>query len=212
MVKLRRKISNINENVEHLENRINVNDIITELKSLYAEEILAWYQYFIPVNFLKGAQRKNVEDTFKELGNDELHDHAEKLLRRIAELEGDIEGIDEFDKITSIATTEYIKPWKGCDAFDLIRSNIDSEKEAIEHYQRVADMTRDRDYTTHSLILEILADEEEHLRELKDFYQDISGLEFDMNTDEYKYDPNVVEYDMSTYDIPSSNYVSNSYF
>lgn len=212
MVKLRIKTSKINENVEHLENRIDVNKIISELKALYAEEILAWYQYYIPLHFLCGPSRKSIEDMFSSHANDELDDHSDRLLKRIAELDGDIEDIKDFNKLTSIATTTYIAPWKGCNVFDLIRSNIDSEKEAIAHYQEVADMTKDRDYTTHNLMLEILADEEEHLRELKDFYKDISGLEFDMNTEYDKYDPNVVNYDMSSYDMPSAGYVSNSYF
>ena len=211
MVKIRRKV--LNENVKHLENRIDVKEIINDLKSLYAEEIFAFYQYFVPTDFLQGHERPSVQNTFKEFAMDELTDHGTKLLKRISELGGDITGISHPNGLCNIAKVPFIDPAFPYTTLNLIENNIKSEMDAIRHYQEIADKTRDRDYTTHTMILEILADEEEHLRELKDFYADITGHEYDFDNNE-KIDPNVVSvilpYD--EYDEYDDNYVTNSYF
>ena len=49
------------------------------------------------------------------------------------------------------------------------------ESEAIETYTAFELYTRDKDVVTNEKIKEILADEQEHLTELKNFFQDLES-------------------------------------
>ena len=167
--------------------RIEVNEIVEMLKILYAEEIMAWYQYYIVSKFMQGQERSNIEKVFEETAKDELDDHANKILKRIAELGGDIITICDINNLKTISNCEYKMPIQPYNTIKLLQDNIESEICAIQHYMTLADMTKDRDYTTYCMALDILADEEEHLRELQDFYIDITGKEYQI-VDNLEYD------------------------
>lgn len=167
-----------------INNRIDSDSIINLLKILYAEEILAWYQYFIVSKFMQGQERPSIEKFFDETANDELNDHANKLLKRISELGGDISVISDISNIKTLSTCKYNIPVQPYNTIKLLEDNIKSEICAIEHYLNLADITKDKDYTTYYMALDILADEEEHLRSLQDFYTDITGHEYEIYNEE----------------------------
>ena len=54
-----------------------------------------------------------------------------------------------------------------------LEDNIKNEEGAIETYEELVKMTEDVDPTSNSKLKEILADEQEHLQELKDFLNDL---------------------------------------
>lgn len=175
-VKLRKKI---NESyITPVAERTDVENIIEKLKILYAEEILAWYQYYIVTKFLTGQERPSVAKEFETIAKDELEDHADKLLKRISELGGDITTINDIDNLKVLSKCQYFPPMKTYHTITQLEENIQSELCAIKHYIELADMTKDKDYTTYCMAVEILADEEEHLRELQDLHCDITGEEF----------------------------------
>lgn len=174
-VMLRRKLNESNP----VSSRIETENVIEMLKTLYAEEIQAWYQYYIVSNFMQGQERKSIEQLFIDTAKDELDDHANKLLKRISELGGDISSISDISTLTTIASCEYKTPSAPYNTVKLLEDNIEAEICAIEHYIKLADVTRDKDYTTYCMAIEILADEEEHLRSLQDFYVDITGKEYE---------------------------------
>lgn len=174
-IKIRKK--KLNESNTPIDKRINTNEVLTMLETLVAEEILAWYQYWIPLNFLNGQERKSIEEEFKKHADEELNDHATKLLKRISELGGDAEKLMNFE-IKSLSNCDYIPPQKPYSTLQLVCDNIKAEKCAIEHYLTLCDYTREKDPTTYELAVDILSDEEEHLRDLQDFYQDITGEEY----------------------------------
>ena len=162
-----------------LRQRTDVDSIIEKLKILFAEEFLAWYQYYIVSKFMSGHERPSIEKTFEEFADDELNDHGNKLLKRISELGGDISNISNPNNLMNIAKCEYIAPCKPYNTLNLLEDNIKAEECAIKHYMELADLTKDCDYTTYNMAMEILADEEDHYRELQDYYVDITGHEFD---------------------------------
>ena len=168
-----------------INSRLEVNSIIDMLKTLYAEEILAWYQYYIVSKFMQGHERPSIAKFFDDTAKDELDDHANKLLKRISELGGDIVTICDINNLKTISKAEYKMPVQPYTTIKLLEDNIESEITAIQHYMVLADLTRDRDYTTYCLALDILADEEEHLRELQDFYVDITGHEYEIIDDNF---------------------------
>ena len=164
-----------------ISSRIETENIIEMLKVLYAEEIQAWYQYYIVSNFMQGQQRKSIEQLFVDTAKDELDDHANKLLKRISELGGNISSISDINLLSNIANCEYKIPQEPYNTIKLLEDNIEGEICAIKHYIELADITKDKDYTTYCMAIEILGDEEEHLRSLQDFYVDITGHEYEIN-------------------------------
>jgi bacterioferritin len=150
--------------------------ILEILYKAIAEELLAWYQYFIVTNFMKGRQRKSLENTFIEQAADELNDHTVKLLQRVSELGGDIEKVDSPEKWIALADSKFYPPKADYDVPTLIDENIKSEEAAIKRYKELCDISKEKDPTTYLMSMEILKDEEEHLRALKDFKEDLEQI------------------------------------
>ena len=147
--------------------------IILDLKSLYAEEIFAFYQYFVVYEFLVGRERPSISNKFKEFAMDELDDHASKLLKRLNELGADITGITTLYGLNEIAKNSFIVPDASCTTEVALQQNIEAETGAIDHYKSAIALAEGVDPTTAEMLKDILADEEEHLSELRDFTNDI---------------------------------------
>lgn len=160
---------------EGVEERINTDSVLKMLYSRYAEEVLQWYHYYVVSKFMMGRERPSVEKSFAAMAEDELGDHAEKLLKRIAELGGDIETVKDINSLTALSECRYAIPTKPYDTRQLVTMNIEHERCAIKGYEDLCDLTRGKDTTTYEMAAAILADEEEHLQELKDYLADIEA-------------------------------------
>lgn len=147
--------------------------IINELVSLYAEEINAFYQYWIVSDFLVGPERHNIEKKYKEYAMDELTDHAAKLLKRMNELYMTPDALLRLEDINKHAKAKYIVPSTSYKTTDSLSQNITAEINAIEHYKTVIKLTEGVDPVTNELLKDILADEYEHRTELEEFRADI---------------------------------------
>jgi len=150
--------------------------IIDAMKNALKEELNAWYGYVIVKEWLTGTDRKDIEKFYEDTAKDELEDHAYWLMKRINQLGGAIEDITMSPNSWETATHKYIAPTWSKDNIDIKKSledNIKNEEGAIETYEELVKMTEDVDPTSNSKLKEILADEQEHLQELKDFLQDI---------------------------------------
>lgn len=145
-----------------------------ELNSLLAEEYQAWYQYWSVFMFLKGEERPSIQSAFDEYGNDELNDHAKKLMNRLSELSmpcylSTPESWKEYAQ-SSFVADQLSMSIEGC-----LTANLNSEQDAIDHYSRVIALAESQgDYTTAELLKGILADEEEHKAGLQDFINDLN--------------------------------------
>ena len=151
-------------------------EIINKMKNALKEELNAWYGYIIVKEWLTGTNRKDVEKFYEDTAKDELEDHGYWLMKRINQLGGTIEDISLSPNSLDSAIHKYIAPkWnKGnIDIKKSIEDNIKNEEGAIETYEELVKMTEDVDPTSNSKLKDILADEQEHLQELKDFLQDI---------------------------------------
>jgi len=154
--------------------------IIDKLKNALKEEFNAWYGYIITREFLVGQLRPDIVETYDELAEDELKDHAYWLMKRINELGGTIQDLTISPNSWDEAKHQYRSPlWieiKGNSLIPVIESlktNIENEKDAIKTYNELINLTQGVDWTTNSKCKEILADEEEHLQILKDLLDDI---------------------------------------
>lgn len=146
--------------------------ILQMLYKRYAEEILQWYHYWTVTPFLVGEKRPNLEKTFKDFADDELNDHAARLLKRISELDGNIEMLKNIDTLKSLSDCQYALPLQPYNTQQLVIMNIEHEQCAIKGYKDLCNLSRVSDPVTYDLAVSILADEEEHLNELKNFLDD----------------------------------------
>lgn len=150
--------------------------IIDAMKNALKEEFNAWYTYIIVKEWLAGKERPSIMKFFKEAAKDELEDHAYWLMERINQLGGNIDDIAKSPNSWSSSKHKYIIPKfenDGYDTIEMLKLNIKNEEGAIETYEELVKMTEDVDPSSNSKLKEILADEQEHLQELKDFLQDI---------------------------------------
>ena len=152
------------------------NDIIDLMKNALKEELNAWYGYIIVKEWLTGINRKDIEEFYENTAKDELEDHGYWLMKRINQLGGTIEDISVSPDSWNTANHKYIAPsWsKGnIDIKKSLEDNIQNEMGAIETYEELVKLTEGVDPTSNSKLKEILADEQEHLQELKDFLNDL---------------------------------------
>ena len=148
--------------------------ILDMLYKRYAEEILQWYHYWTVAQFLCGEERPSIENKFNEFADDELNDHASKLLKRIDELGGDIEMLKNLDTLKVLSECKYTSPEKPYDTIQLLQINIEHEKCAIDGYKQLCELAKNTDPVTYDISVEILKDEEEHLNELENFLADVN--------------------------------------
>jgi len=151
-------------------------DIVGLMKNALKEEFNAWYGYVIVKEWLKGTDRKDIEKFYEETAKDELEDHGFWLMKRINQLGGTIEDISASPASWNEALHKYKAPeWVNgnIDIKKSLEDNIKNEEGAIETYEYLIKLTENFDPTSNSKLKEILADEQEHLQELKDFLNDI---------------------------------------
>jgi len=154
----------------------NSNPVVIELKNALMEELNAWYGYIIIRDWLVGPQRHDICEFYEETAKDELEDHAYWLMERISQMGGTIEDISLSPSTWENAKHKFRMPiWKsgGIPIKESLEINIKNEEDAIQTYMKIINMTEDIDPSTNAKAKEILADEEEHLQELKDFLNDI---------------------------------------
>ena len=148
---------------------INLDELITLLKKAYADEWLAYYQYWLGAKVAKGVPKDAVVAELIEHANEEL-DHADKLADRIIQLGGT--PILEPSQWYDMANCKYARS-DNPDIRVLLDQNIRGEQCAIEVYTKLIEFTKDRDQTTYHIVLKILQDEIEHEEDLETLKEDI---------------------------------------
>jgi len=110
---------------------MNVNDLIGLLNKAYADEWLAYYQYWIGAKVIKGPMKEAVIAELTQHAGDELR-HADMLARRIIQLGGT--PVTEPEEWYSHSNCGYDAP---ADPFvkAILEQNIKGEQCAILTYQ-----------------------------------------------------------------------------
>lgn len=148
---------------------IDVDELIGELNKALADEWLAYYQYWIGAKVAKGPMRNAVVAELEEHANEEL-EHAGMLVERILQLGGTpvLSPEQWYDKTNcgyAIPDDPHVKK--------LLEQNIKGEQCAIDVYQKLAIMLKDKDPITYNMVIEILEDEVEHEEDLEALSEDI---------------------------------------
>ena len=149
---------------------VDINDIITGLNRAYADEWLAYYQYFIEAKVIKGIMKDAVIAELEQHAADELR-HANLVADRILQLGGTpLLNPQEWFTHTNCG---YEEP-KNFDVVSILEDSIKGEQCAISVYSNLAELTKDKDIVTYDIVSQILADEVEHEEDLQALFDDIT--------------------------------------
>lgn len=92
--------------------------------------------------------------------------HADKIAQRIVQLGGE----PDFSP-SSLQERSHADYDESSDLKAMVRANLVAERIAVEAYRQMITLIGDKDPTTRRMLEGILADEEEHADELKDWLQ-----------------------------------------
>jgi bacterioferritin len=148
---------------------IEISELITMLNRAYADEWLAYYQYFIEAKVVKGIMKDAAIVELTQHAADELR-HATMVADRIIQLGGiPLTNPQEWFKLTNCG---YDEP-KDFDVVSILNDAIKGEQCAISTYSKIVEMTKDKDIVTYDIVSSILADEVEHEEDLQALHDDI---------------------------------------
>ncbi|ABB45034.1 Ferritin and Dps [Sulfurimonas denitrificans DSM 1251] len=155
---------------------LEISEIITILNRAYADEWLAYYQYFIEAKVVKGIMKDAAIAELTQHAADELR-HANMVADRILQL-GGTPLLNPKDWFTH-TNCGYEEPTH-FDVVNILQDSIKGEQCAISIYSTLVDMTRDKDIVTYDIVSQILADEVEHEEDLQALHDDITEFITDL--------------------------------
>ena len=148
---------------------VDVNELLVLLNKAYADEWLAYYQYWVGAKVAKGRMRGIIAKELEEHAQEELL-HAEMLVARMIQLGGTpLLSPEALLRETNCGYDEPTDP----NTKTLLIQNIKGEQCAIETYVKILDFVKGKDPITEKTILEILEDEVEHEEDLQAMLEDM---------------------------------------
>ncbi|MDD2666242.1 MAG: ferritin-like domain-containing protein [Methanocellales archaeon] len=147
----------------------DVKKLIELLNKAYADEWLAYYQYWVAAQIVRGNMKGAVTSELVEHAAEEL-EHAEKLSERIMQLGGT--PITDMTELNERANCKYVDP-SDPDSRAILKLAIEGERCAIDVYTKLLAIVKDKDPVTYHIILDILKDEVEHEDDFETVLEDI---------------------------------------
>lgn len=151
---------------------IEVNDIINMLNKAFADEWLAYYQYYVEAKVVKGAMKDAAIAELNQHAADELR-HAGMVADRIVQLGGT--PVLHPNDWTKIANCAYAAP-EDPEVMAILQQAIEGERCAIGVYSNIIETTANKDIVTYNIASSILADEVEHEDDLQALWEDIEEM------------------------------------
>jgi len=147
---------------------LDVNELLTVLRKAYADEWLAYYQYWTGAKIAKGPMKDAVIAELEQHAIEELN-HALLITGRIIQLGGDpVADPRDWFKLTNCNYESPDDPF----VKTLLEQNIRGEQCAISVYHKLMEMTRDKDPVTYNIALQIIEQEVEHEEDLQALLED----------------------------------------
>jgi bacterioferritin len=138
-------------------------DIIKLLNDALATELVCVLRYKRHYFTVDGRESPAIKEEFLVHANEEAA-HSDKLAERIVQLGGE----PDYSPNTLLQRS-HADYDTSSDLQSMIRANLVAERVAVEAYRQMIQLIGDKDPTTRRMLEEILADEEEHADELKDW-------------------------------------------
>jgi len=155
------------------ENREKREEIIELLTKAYWMEIETVMSYITNSVNPDGLRAQEIVESLEKDIQEELG-HAQQFAARIKELYGVVPGSLGFS-----AEQSYLQPPdQQTDIVHVIKGVIEAETGAIEHYNRIIEVTDGVDFVTQDMVIAILRDEEGHRRLFEGFLREfeVDGL------------------------------------
>jgi bacterioferritin len=143
-------------------NPAETNELVAMLNRALADEWYAFYQYWIGANVVNGELVASVKAELQEHAEEE-YEHAGMLVERIREL-GGVPLLDPAEWAI-VSNCGYHAP-RDYETKPVLEQNIQGEICAISAYTSILEFLKGRDTATERIVTFILAQEEEHKRDL----------------------------------------------
>ncbi len=150
---------------------LNIKELLNLMNKAYADEWLAYYQYWVGAKVAAGRMRGIVAKELEEHAEEELK-HAGMLVERMIQLGG--APLLTPEAILKETNCGYDAPKDPCTK-KLLAQNIKGEQCAIETYKKLLDFVKGKDDLTEKIVLEILKDEVEHEEDLQAMLEDMKA-------------------------------------
>jgi bacterioferritin len=145
-------------------------EIIGLLEQAYWMEIETVMSYVANSVNPDGVRAAEIKESLEADIQEELS-HAQRFAQRIKELYGTVPGSQRF-----AAEQSYLQPPdKATDITHVIKGVIEAERGAIEHYSKIIEVCSDVDPVTEDMVIEILSDEQGHMREFEGFLREFEA-------------------------------------
>jgi bacterioferritin len=152
---------------------VEVERLVETLRKAFADEWLAYYQYWLGAKVAKGPMKEAVIAELIQHAADELR-HSDMLSLRIIQLGGTPPlSPQEWYKLTNCGYDAPADPYVRV----LLEQNIHGEQCAIGAYKQLMEMTQDADPVTYNMALSILTDEIEHEEDLQALLEDLQLMQ-----------------------------------
>ena len=146
----------------------DVTKIITLLEKAYADEWLAYYQYWVGAKVVKGPMKEGVIAELNQHAMDEQR-HATMVADRLLQLGGSpLTHPSQWMEYTNCGYDEPKEPF----VKTIIDQNIKGEQCAISVYRALMEATKEVDIVTYNMALQIMSDEVEHEEDLQALAED----------------------------------------
>jgi bacterioferritin len=149
--------------------KVDLLKLVKLLTEAYADEWLAYYQYWVGSKVAVGMMRPEVVAELMEHAMEELR-HADLLADRLIQLGAD--PILEPKGLEELSGCGYLIP-SDPKTEVLVKQNIKGERCAIKFYAELLDFVQGKDSVTEDIVKEILADEVEHEEDLEAILEDM---------------------------------------
>jgi bacterioferritin len=136
---------------------ISIEEVIKDLRSAYADEWIAHFQYWVFAQSMKGVDADTFKKELLKQSMDELG-HAEKIARRIVQL-GYVPPSNLEDIIKLSTCGELSMPENMTDYESFIEEILKAERCAIAKYNELIKKYRFKDQITYELFEDLLEDE-----------------------------------------------------
>lgn len=151
---------------------MDINRVLELLNKAFADEWLAYYQYWLGAKIIEGPMKDNVIAELMQHAADELR-HADMVSNRIIQLGG-----------TPVVEPKEWYTWTNCgydaptDPFvrKILEQNIKGEQCAITVYHKLIEEVGLKDPVTYNIAVQILEDEVEHEEDLEALLADFDMM------------------------------------
>ncbi len=150
--------------IEDAKKREEILELLTTAYWMEIETVMNYISNSVNPDGVRAEEIKKslMADVTAELG------HAQQFARRIKTLSGITPGSFAFKPSQS----SLQPPEKTTDVATVIKGVIDAERGAITHYTKIVKASEGVDYVTQDMVIGILTDEQEHLREFEGFLKE----------------------------------------